>query len=115
MNSILPHSTPDELADYVMHRSSVADRLRVSNHLDACDACRAAAARLHGAPRRQAGAYLDEPASGMPTFQELADEIDGTLMPEQRDAVEAKLAASPAAREACADLAAFRDELAALP
>ncbi len=64
---------------------------------------------------RQRGAYLDEPASEMPTFQELADEIDGTLTPGQRDAIETKLAASPAAREAWADLAEFRRELAALP
>ena len=115
VNPILPHPTPDELAGYAARRLDAADVLRVSDHLDACGACREAAARLRVASRRQTGAYLDEPASESPTFQELADGIDGTLAPGQREALEARLDASPSAREAWADLAAFREELAAMP
>ena len=51
----------------------------------------------------------------VPSFADLAGELDGTLTPARHGELAAELTRSPAAREALADLAAFRDELAGLP
>ena len=116
MNAHLSHPSADELAGYAARRSSAADVLRVSDHLAGCAACRADLARLrHPTPERRPGDFLDEPIHEIPDFDILAGEVDGTLPPPQREELAAELARSPAAREALADLAAFRDELAGLP
>lgn len=110
-----PHPSPVELADYAARRLPAADVLRLSDHLDECTACHRTLAQLRPSAERRSGAFLVEPAGSVPSFDELAGELDGTLTPAQHAELTAELTRSPAACEALADLAAFRDELASLP
>ena len=110
-----PHLSAPELAGHAAHRLAAADILRVSDHLAACVACREAFAHARQSPPARPGEFLDGPESGAPTFEELEGEIAGTLSPAQHESLAIKLAESPAAREALADLAAFRAQLDRLP
>lgn len=115
MNAPSPHPTPDELTRYAARRLPAAEVLRLSDHLAQCTDCRSELAQLRPSTHRQSGAFLSEPAGVVPDFDDLAGELDGTLTPSQHEELAAELARSPAARDALADLAAFRNELAALP
>ena len=115
MSVPFPHPSPRELTDHAARRLPATDVLRISDHLAACGDCQDAFARLRRSAEREPGCFITEPADGTPDFDILADELDGTLGAERHEELAAELARSPAAREALADLAAFRAELASLP
>ena len=110
-----PHPSSQELAGYAAGQLPPVDVLRVSDHLAECTVCRAEAARIRKSGGARSSDPLAEPESLPATYEELAGEIDGTLDSAQRAILDAKLSASSSAREALADLAAFRDEMAGLP
>ena len=116
MSTPSPHPDARRLADYRSGHLPVSEVLGVSDHLAACPACRA---RLPAAkPDATAGWQVDLPAillEALPDYEEMAALLDGSLDAAQAAATHARLAASPAAAAAFADLQRFRDEVAALP
>ena len=99
--------SPRELASHAGRRLAATDILRVSDHLAGCAAC----CETFNWARMPTGEFPAGPESEVPTFAELDGAMNGTLTPVEREG----LAASPTARDALADLTAFRDELASLP
>ena len=105
------HLTAAELAAYHERRLPPTELLRASDHVGACEECRGHLLELaNAAPDAISGA-----SSGEVLYEELAGWLDNELDPLTRGEVAAALANSASARRALADLAAFREEMNALP
>lgn len=101
------HLTADELAAYSARRMAAAETLAASDHLAACDECRAQLLQVANAESERP---RGEAATGL-SYEELTGWLDDELDPLTRREVAATLAHSPRARAQLADLTKFRDEM----
>ena len=101
------HLTSDELAAYSARQLPAAETLAASDHLAACDECRAQLLQLADAVSEQP---RGETATDL-SYEELTGWLDDELDPLTRREVAATLARSPRARAQLADLKNFRDAM----
>jgi anti-sigma factor RsiW len=102
------HLTAEEMTAYRDRRLPAGEVLSVSDHLAACDACRAALARSEIS---QAQPEDIVPSGISVSYEEIADWLDDELDPLARREISKRLAASAAARAELSDLARFRDAM----
>jgi hypothetical protein len=105
------HLTAAELAAYHARQLPPGKTLDASDHLAACEECRAQLLKLASSD--------PTPATGKPhedlSYEDLAGWLDDELDPLRHREVAAALAHSARARTELADLARFRDEMNSLP
>lgn len=120
---MLEHLTQNQIEDYGRQKLSAAELLSVSDHLGACEACRA---QVEGALSGDAAFFalrsemFDEASDDLsatllwthPTVEQIADYVDGMPTGEEREVFQDHLNSCEQCALAVNDLRAFRNQVA---